>query len=401
MPRRSSPDITIGENIRMRRQARGWSVRYAADRAGIAHTTWSRIERGLMSADNRFMVADIAAALECAIADITGQPMPPVDRATAEAQAGVRALRQVLVEADLDEEPVVTPRPIVELARETELVVDLRRRCDYAGVGRLLPGLIRDLHAAAHGRDKEAALRLLVEATFTASGTVRCVDSPAESWLAAERCRQAARELGDPVLLALAEYERSHAATGCGSYARGLSLSRHAAEELEPHIAAAGAPEMLGQLHLTVAFAAVGAKQPGEAPDRVSEAGQLAARTGETRTLGLMFGPTNVNFWQVAMEVDAGDPGRAVAIAEQTNPSLVDSPSRQVAFYADTARGLARVRKDTRAVRMLLAAERISAARVHSAPLARETARMLLDRAQRRAGGPELRGLCERMGLPV
>jgi hypothetical protein len=75
------------------------------------------------------------------------------------------------------------------------------------------------------------------------------------------------------------------------------------------------------------------------------------------------------------------------------------SSSRQVAFYTDTARALARVRKDAGAVRMLLTAEHLSASRVRSAPLARETARTLLDRAQRRAGGPELRGLCERMGM--
>src|SRR5947209_7053378 len=154
MPRQ--PDHTIGERIRARRQLRGWSVRLAADRAGLAPSTWSRIERGQRGADNRFVLADIAQALECAVANLTGQPTEPVNRATAEAQAGVEAIRRALVETDLEDEPVMSARPIDELGRATDLVSDLRRRCDYVGTGRLLPGLIRELHAAAHGPDKRA-----------------------------------------------------------------------------------------------------------------------------------------------------------------------------------------------------------------------------------------------------
>ena len=60
----------MGERIRERRLVRGWSVRHAASRAGVSHATWSRIERGIQAADNRFMVADIARALECAPGDL-------------------------------------------------------------------------------------------------------------------------------------------------------------------------------------------------------------------------------------------------------------------------------------------------------------------------------------------
>jgi transcriptional regulator with XRE-family HTH domain len=52
-------DPSIGQRIRARRQLRRWSIRYAADRAGIAHTTWSRIERGALRTD-RYMIADRA-----------------------------------------------------------------------------------------------------------------------------------------------------------------------------------------------------------------------------------------------------------------------------------------------------------------------------------------------------
>lgn len=60
MARRTIHDPAIGTRIRDRRNLLGYSVRFTADRAGISHTTLSRIEPGQMSADNRFTLAAIA-----------------------------------------------------------------------------------------------------------------------------------------------------------------------------------------------------------------------------------------------------------------------------------------------------------------------------------------------------
>src|SRR6266508_778434 len=112
MPRRPSPDTTIGERIRTRREMRGWSVRYAASRAGISHATWSRIENGRQGADNRFVLADIAAALECSVAELAnGAPAAVTDRSLVTARANVYAVREALVESDLDEPPSVEVPP--------------------------------------------------------------------------------------------------------------------------------------------------------------------------------------------------------------------------------------------------------------------------------------------------
>src|SRR3569833_1971901 len=92
--------LTIGERIRDRRLIRGWSVRHAADRAGVSHATWSRIERGRQAADNRFVLAGIAAALECSPDELAGVPVPVTDRAAMAAQAGVYAIRKSLVDID-------------------------------------------------------------------------------------------------------------------------------------------------------------------------------------------------------------------------------------------------------------------------------------------------------------
>src|SRR3954447_22811847 len=98
MDRSTTRDMTIGERIKARRLLRTWSVRHAADRAGISHASWSRIERGLQTADNRFVLANIASALECSIIDLTGTPVPSTDRQAAAAQACVSAVRCALVD---------------------------------------------------------------------------------------------------------------------------------------------------------------------------------------------------------------------------------------------------------------------------------------------------------------
>ncbi|MEV4703080.1 hypothetical protein [Actinoplanes sp. NPDC049316] len=112
----------------------------------------------------------------------------------------------------------------------------------------------------------------------------------------------------------------------------------------------------------------------------------------------MYFGPTNAGIWRIGIEVDGGDPGRTAQIARTTNLAGVPAGLRQVFYYADTARALARMRgRDREAVRYLLTAERLAPQHVHTSAVARETTRALLERSRRAAGGTELRGLCERM----
>lgn len=403
MARRPTPDSSIGDNIRTRRSMRGWSIRYAADRAGLSHTAWSRIERGLRSADNRFVLADIAAALECAVTDLTGLPLAPADPAVAAAQASVTAVRQALIETDLEEEPAQAPKPLPELEREAALIRDLFYRYDYAAMGLRLPKLLRELHAYAVGQataERPAALRLLVEVTHDAGFTARYLGHGADQWLAAERCWQAATALGEPVPLAVAAFARAHAATAGGAYARGLRLAERAVDALAPHLLVSDALPMTGMLQLTCAYSARGLRRSEDSRAWTAEAARVAELTGETDVMH--FGPTNVGIWQVSMDADGGDPGRAAEIAAHTRPGEIAAISRRTDFHVDTARALTRLRgQDQTAVRHLLAAERIGPQHVRSSALVRETARSLLDRSRRSAGGSQLRGLCERVGVPV
>jgi len=387
---------TIGERIRAQRLVRGLSVRQAADHAGISGASWSRIENGKQGADNRFVIAKIAEALRCSVAELTGQAPIPTDRAQAELGGTANQLIRAVVEADLTYAPDGEPGSLDELEREFTLVRDLRDRCDDYAAARRLPNLIRALHASAFGPSRPGALRLLVRTHETTSFGARYLGEPAGSVIAGERAQQAAELLGDPVMLALAAYARAHAATGCGLYRRAQLLADSAAAELAGHADLPDALEVRGQLLLTAAFGAYAQGDESGAAERIAEAETIAAATGQTTTLGLNFGPTNIRFWRVSMEADGGDPGRAVAMANDTNAEQVASVSRRATFYLDVARALAATGRDPEAVRMLAAAERLAPARTRANPLAAETVRSLLDRARRRSTG-ELHGLAERI----
>lgn len=401
MPRRAIPaDPSIGERIRARRQLRGWSMRFAASRAGISHVSWSRLERGEQRAD-RYLIADIAAALECPVTELTGQPPIPADRELEAAHARVVRIWQALIEIAPDEPPNRPAVPVAALIERAALVEERRLRCDYAGVGQLLPDLLLDLHASAKGRDSQAALRLLVTATNTARGVLAPLGYLAEAAFAAERCRQIAEQVDHPVLLAFADRCRAMAASASGSFRRTLTLAERASNAIAGHTEN-GALEIRGALHLSAALGVLAERRIDDAMAHLDEADRIAARSGPP-IWGTSFGTANVRLWKMGLLIDAGEPGRAIEVAKEVDLSQFEHKDRPAIYYVDLARALADLggQRDREAIRMLLTAERTAPQRVRSYVGAREVTRHLLNRARRAAGGTELRGLCERMRVPL
>ena len=89
-------------------------------------------------------------------------------------------------------------------------------------------------------------------------------------------------------------------------------------------------------------------------------------------------------------------------LAEQVRlDGLEKRSSRRADFFADMGRGLAREpRTRAEAVRCLRRAEEAAPQRIRNSAPVRETVAYLLNRARAAAGGPELRGMAARMGLP-
>ncbi|MFB9415662.1 helix-turn-helix domain-containing protein [Dactylosporangium matsuzakiense] len=384
----------MGQRIRERRELRGWSVRHAASRAGVAHTTWSRVEQGKIRTD-RYMVADFAAALECSVVDITGQPYLPADRKLEAAHVAAERLWQLMMTLPLDEPASAGREPQSDLVADAALVRDLYARTDYAGALGRLVDLVPVLHTAAHGPASAVALRAAVEVYGVGMGALLNLGHPAYAYLAAQRCTEAAQRLGDPGALAVAGINRGRVSAHTGAYAAARSTVDRAAAELELHTGSPAAVDVLGFTHLARAHHSTGLRDTATAAAHLAEAAQLAARTGETDAWDLQWGPQNVALWTVSHQIDTGRAGEAVETAARVNAPALPAV-RAVYFYTDLARALTDVQRGDDAVRMLLTAERVAPQHTRSSSAARETARALLHQARRSSS---VQGLCERMGV--
>lgn len=393
---RPTPSTGIGEAIRLRRLARGWSARRLAERAGLSHTTVSRIENNKRTADNRFILGAIAEALECTVADLAGRPAVTVDPDLAAAEALVPSIRRALMETDPDLAPERPSAPEGKLHADVDLCRALYRRSEYAGLARLLPDLLFDLHAD-RSRD---TLGMSVQMHLLTMATLKHLGHPAEAWIAAERGRDVARMLDDPVALAVSAFSRTCAATGNDGYGLAYAIAEGAHRALSRHLALPRALEALGLLTLRLGFSAAAKGRPGEAADQFREAARIAERTGEAHSWEMCFGPSNVATWQLATETDLGNPEQAVDLSQQVNPATFAAPVRASAFYMDLGRAYAHLRRDREAIRMLLAAEDLAPQRVRSAPLAREAARGMLERTSGTLAG-QVRAFAIRTGLQV
>ncbi|MFI6131452.1 helix-turn-helix domain-containing protein [Micromonospora sp. NPDC051141] len=379
----------MGDRIRARRELRGWSIRHAASRAGISHTSWSRIERGQQRTD-RYMIVDLAAALECSAVDLTGQAYTPADRQLDAARIDAERLWRAMMDNPMGVRSDTTA-VAEQVRREAALVRDLYGRCDYAGALRRLVDLVPAMHGLV---DRRAALTEMVPVYGVAMGALLNVSYPAHAWLAAERCAEAAGLLDDPVAVGVAAANRARVSAYSGAYRPAREWCDAAAADLAGS-AAQGALDVLGFLHLARALHLAGLRDFAGAQDHLVEAGLIAAHTGETDSWDLAWGPRNVALWRMAFLLDTGRPEAAMATAAGVD--LTGLPAvRQVYFWLDMGRAAEAVGRDREAVRMLLAAERVGPQHARSSVAARETARSLLRGG---AASPELRGLCERMSL--
>ncbi|KWX02649.1 hypothetical protein TH66_12925 [Carbonactinospora thermoautotrophica] len=397
---------TIGERIRACRRFRGMTLQELADLSGLSKGFLSMVENGRRTLDRRSHLDAVANALQVSLSEITGKPYLGTPRMRAVAQAAVPALRLTLMDCSLEDPPDVPSRPLPVVAEEVRKAERLQDRCDYVALGRPVCELLPELHVmAANGprEERAEALRLLIQASHFAQGLLTYLGYEDLAWVAAERAREAAKALAEPGWAGMTEFLRCQALMWAKGRSQALSTAVRAADRLTPHLDDEAAAESYGMLHLTAALASAALSQGDAARDHLAEAARIADRTGERGSglLGLGFGPTNVGMWRVSVELELGDPERAVEAAHAVSPERLPLPRRQAMYYADVGRALAKLPgKQREAVQALRTAERLAPQRVHASPIVRDTVAMMLNRARAQAGGRDLRGLAYRMGIP-
>jgi transcriptional regulator with XRE-family HTH domain len=396
---------SIGARARMIRRRRGLSLEVVAGLAGISPAYLSMLERGQRGFNRRGLLEDLADALGCSVADVTGQPYLAPDRGTADALSVVAEITPLLYDITLDHVPDIPARPVEQLA---SWAAQANAHCDearYALAGKDLGALLTELHVhAAKGSPaiRRTALAALVEACAVAFGIARQLGHPQLAVQAMDRGHAAAVRLGDPALAGFAGLARAGAFSRLGARrtaAAVLSEARAAVEgEADPTGDDVRAAEALGMTHLLAAQLAGRDGRAGDADAHLAEAADLAAATGERNTLAWHFGPANVAAWSLAIAVERGD-GPSHAERLDANPVAPVSAGRRSRLHLDLARGYAQAEggKDNEAIRHLDAADRIAPIRVRNDPIARDLVLTLDRRARRRVW--ELDSLRNRLGV--
>jgi transcriptional regulator with XRE-family HTH domain len=393
---------TIGASIRAARRYRGMSIETLAGMTGLSKGYLSMVENGHRQMDRRSHLEAVADALQVSLTDLTGQPYKSKDPAYARALAAVPALRTAILDTSFDEQPDRPARPMETLRRATAEVEAAREAGANASFGPVLPNLIEELHVHAGTSDAgtQPALRALVGAYRSAVLLCHDLGYVDLALMAADRMQQAADRLDDPAWSALGAWYRSSALIGAGSRRRSFQVAMGGADVAGRHLDRAQVMPMYGSLHLRAALAAVTSQDTSAVEAHLTEAAEIAGRTGENDAFRLHFGPTNVAAWRVAIAVEVGEGGKVAEITRRMDMSFLGNGRRRAHFYIDLGRGFAQARgKDAEALAALREAERQAPELVRAHPLARETVAAMLQRARSVAGGRDLRGLAYRLGV--
>ena len=397
-------DAHIGRRVREIRAWRGMSQNDVAGLAGITGAYLSYIERGLRPVTKRSMLEALANALRVSPLELTGKPYPPAGEDDTDAHAALLAMETALECYELGVDPEVPVREWPQISRDVELVRNMRHVTgDYAAIGMMTPKVMAELHALyvrepAHRKD---ALLGLIHCYYAVCSAATRLGGRGLPLLAARFAQQCARELGEPEWIGYTAFLR---ATTAGELSRPHQYQRSvaAADELRPHLNQPDVMQEYGMLHLSAALAAATQGDRDTEATHLAEAQDIADRQDDP--VGLFgqhwFGAPNVGIWRVSLAVEAGEGPRVAELARDVHPELIPSPSRQADFYCDLGRSLlSESRTRDQGLDYLLHAERLAPQAVHTQVFVREAVSDALRRAQRNAGGRELRGLAFRMRI--
>jgi transcriptional regulator with XRE-family HTH domain len=413
--------LSVGNRIRLCRERRGKSREALAGLANVSPSWLKAVENGTRKADSLRMLMAIAEALDVEVWDLIPGPRRLAPNAGAVSDGVVRIQGALVANygrraGDASEELV--PH-LARLRREMDAAWELRSACQFDAVGArlaiLIPEAERAVHVLAHEQGHEDALRLRAETCWAAAYTLfRAGDRGTMAWLAADRFVETARQVGDPLLVALGSRCVAHVLTYAGRSDDALAVARAAIDILEPAMGDASVERLSvwGSLHLAAALAAATSDQRAACQGALHEAERASARlpssaapSPDRQTLTesalrhVGFTAANVAIHGVSASVDLGDGGEALRLSDQVD--LDDLPDRmrgrRAQLHLDVARVYEQRRQHDAAVHRLHEAERFAPELVRYSPDVREMCRAMLRRSRGRSI-PSLIDLARRVG---
>lgn len=408
MAAQRSDSAEIGRRARMIRRRRGLSLDAAAGLAGISKSYLSLLENGRRRFERRGLLEDLAGALGCSVADLTGQPYLPPDRDIAEAMAAVPGIREALHAYGPDDLPDRTPRPLAQLTPWTAEAIEHTAQARYGLAGRDLGTVLTELTAHAHtapASQRAEAGTAVVLACFAAGVLASRTGHPDLAVAAALRGYELAARYGDAATQGFARWYWAMELTSVGARDRAHEVASAGIAELTPAVQLTAddtrAAEVTGMLYLQQARAAARRRRAEDAHAHLDSAAEIAARTGEHNGFAQHFGPTNVAAWRLTIGIELGEGARVAEEALRAPVAIetLGSRERSSSFHFDLARALVQGGKDRdgAAIRHLDIADRTAPQRIRPDPIARELVAILDRRARRRVW--ELESLRNRLGV--
>lgn len=401
----SPEDQAIGGRTRFIRERRGLSLDVAAGLAGISKSYLSKLEIGQRRFIRRGLIEDLAQALSCAPADLTGRPYLPPDRQSADTAAAVPGVSLALHDTTLSDVPDMAARPLQELVGATERANAYADDARYALAGRGLGTLLVELHVYAVTGDSRERQAALAEACMVAYCLAYRIGHADLAVMAAQRGFDAARLAERPDLVGMLAMSRTVALMGLGARRRAAGICADVLDEISalpgptPENTTVG--EACGILHLTSALVAARDGRTADVATHLAEARLLAAHTGERNHLHYHFGPTNVAGWELSIALETGNAPDTAArfAAAPVDLAVLGSKCREGYVRYALARCWAQAggQHDGEALRALDAADRLAPVVIRNDPIARDLVVALDRRAKRRVW--ELDSLKRRLGV--
>jgi transcriptional regulator with XRE-family HTH domain len=397
-----SPEVRIGERLRFYRQAKGKTQAVVAGLAGVTEDYLSQIERGLKT-PTLPLVHRFSRILGIRVSELLGESATEHDERVH--PVGYAVQSALMTYAGVDDAPdLLSLRGRVDRAWSIWQGSPHR----YTEVSEVLPVLVTDVQAAQRGlaRGSESdqrreIQRISADLFFLLRTFTKRIGRTDLSLLVADRGVLAAEAADDPVRMAAAKWNLGHILLAQGQADGAEEVALKAIEDLQRETADDNhdAVGMAGALWLVSAVAAVRNNDPWTARDRLREKALPAAQViGDTNVMWTVFGPTNVGLHAVSVEMEMGEAGEALRLADDIDISRTPSLERKTTFALEVARCYEQRRDDPGVFLHLVNAEASGPEDMRYNTLARDLVQGLLKRA-RPTYAPQVRALAERIDL--
>lgn len=336
------------------------------------------MEQGREPASASFTAA-VSTALGVLPQELTGQPFQTLLAQEGVALGGAQELQALLTEGPF----LHAVEPASPAGLESDLAAlraDRHQDRSLAALKRA-PSLLRQLHglvrSASGEEDREHAWGLLADAYANVSQITYRFGLLTMAATLLERMEHAAKQAGQQLRVAHAAQQRallllSHAAYDIGQRCVERSLDLVGPPQNETALALAGSA------HLRGAVLAARALDLDRASAHLDEAEDLARRIGhESGVFDTNFGPGNVAIHRVAVELEAGDPGRAAHTGEHLRLPADVKPTRVGRHWQDMARAHLLSGSPAKAFAALQKARAVAPQQTRHHPQVHETMRAL------------------------